>query len=196
MTFYRRHVRALTSYVYNTTYTHVYNCRWESTHDCRLCRAVVPAKRSTSLFIPLGLQQKWASRIEDLFDVSAAHNDGLPVYICDIFKRRLVLLGMAAVDLTNFREQARKFSVVASRGLLKRTKDTSGSAVSPYIMNAIPQPKRLSSLVKRLDFGESSITDGKFATFINSQATITTRQLIYMYQQLRLRLNDCTHLLT
>ena len=31
------------------------------TRECRLCRAVVPL--STSLFSPLGLQQKWVSRI-------------------------------------------------------------------------------------------------------------------------------------
>ena len=41
-------------------------------HVCRLCRAVVslPAKRSNSLFSPIGLQQKWVSRIKDLLDVS------------------------------------------------------------------------------------------------------------------------------
>ena len=105
----------------------------EITHECRLCRTVVPTKRSTSLFSPLGLQQKWASRIEHLLDVSAANNDGLPAYMCDKCKRRLVYLEKAAEDLSDFREQARKsrrFTVV-SRGQLKRTKDTCGSVVSP-----------------------------------------------------------------
>ena len=132
-----------------------------ATHECRLCRAVVPAKQSTSLFSPLGLQQKWASRIEDLLDVSAAHNDGLPGHICDKCKRRMVLLEKAAVDLVDFREQARKSRVVAPRGPLKRTKDTSGSVVSPDTAKARPQPKRLSSVGRRLEFKEGSSAEGE-----------------------------------
>ena len=40
------------------------------THDCRLRSAVVPAKRSSWLFCPLGFLQKWVFRRDDLRDRS------------------------------------------------------------------------------------------------------------------------------
>ena len=65
------------------------------------------------------------------------------------------------MDLVDFREQARKSRVVAPRGPLKRTKDTSGSVVSPDTAKARPQPKRLSSVGRRLEFKEGSSAEGE-----------------------------------
>ena len=49
------------------------------------------------------------SRIEDLLDVSAATNNGLPGYIHNKCKQHLVLVEKGVLDLKDFQEQARKF---------------------------------------------------------------------------------------
>ena len=104
----------------------------EMNHEYRLCMAVMPSKRSTKLFSPIGLMQKWASRIQGHLDLSAFTNDGLPTYICDKCKRRLLFIEKAAVDREDFGEQARKSrTTLLSRGPQKRPKDTCWSAVFP-----------------------------------------------------------------
>ncbi len=132
----------------------------QNTHLCRLC-AVEVGKRSTSLFSPPGLQQKWASRIQDLLLVGADCNDGLPGYICDKCKRRFVGLERAAEDLVHFREQARKSHkrLAHCRGALKRTKDTSRSFASPDTVQARLPSNRTTTAGKRLDFGQGLISE-------------------------------------
>ena len=82
--------------------------------ECRLCIAVMPNEQSTSLFSPIRLLQKWESRIQDLLDVSTptCTNEGLPLYIWDKGKWRLVFLEKAAMDHVNFHERARRCHAV------------------------------------------------------------------------------------
>ncbi len=132
-------------------------CEIESTRVCRLCQASEPVKHSVPLFSPAGLQQQWVSRIKDHLDVTMICNDGLPGYMCRKCKRRFVALEKAAEDLVDFREQATKCqeSLVLCRGALKRTKETSGTLVSPDIAKARPSSKRTSTSIpgRRLEFG-------------------------------------------
>ena len=135
----------------------------EMNHKCRLCMAAMPRKRSTNLFSPIGLLQKWASRIQDHFDVRASTNDGLPANICDKCKRRLAFIEKAAVDREDFREQARRCcTTLLSRGPQKHPKDTCGSAVSLDIANARPQLNRSSMLGRKLDFGQTLTAEGMY----------------------------------
>ncbi len=130
-----------------------------STNVCRLCRATIPTKHSISLFSPGGVQQRLPTRITDLLDVSVASNDGLPGHICVKCKRRLESLEKAE-DLVDFRVQAtacQQVLALLARGPLKRTKESSGTFVSPNTAKARPLSKcPVITTSRMLDFGPSS----------------------------------------
>lgn len=133
-----------------------------STHICRLCRAEVAAKHSVSLFSLAGEQQRLSGRIDELLDVRVTKDDGLPGYICRKCKSRLELLEKAAEDLVDFRDQARASQLLLRppvRGPLKRTKESSGTFVSPDTARARPTAKRQVTASRMLDLGPSSSSE-------------------------------------
>ena len=116
-----------------------------NTNVCRLCRATVLTNRSISLLSHGGVQQRLPTRITCLLDVNVVSGDGLLRYICERCKRRFEALEKAVADLEAFRKQAktcqRTLSLTAV-GPLKRTKESSGTFVSPDTAKARPPAKR------------------------------------------------------
>ena len=111
----------------------------------------MPANKSASFFSTTGIQQRWASRVEDLLGVPVSNNDGLPVYMCYKCKYRLVSLEKAAADLREFKQLAScsRSALERVRGPLKRTKSTSSATgVSPDTARERPKSKLFR---KRLD---------------------------------------------
>ncbi len=141
-----------------------------STNVCRLCRVTIPTKRSISLFSPGGVQQSLPTRITDLLDAGVASNDGLPGYTCVKCKRRLESLEKAAEDLVDFRDQAnmcQRTLATLVRVPLKRTKESSGSFVSPDIAKARPIAKRpVTTTSRMLDFGPTSSDERESVLFV------------------------------
>ena len=72
-------------------------------YSCRFFQASVFAKQAVAIFIPFAVQQKFASRIEELLHVEVLVNDGLPQRICRKCKYRLKTLERAANNLENLR---------------------------------------------------------------------------------------------
>ena len=70
-----------------------------SSRLCRLCEALVPWNRAVCLFNRTAVEQRLASRISNLLDVSVDANDGLPEQVCDKCKRRVETLERAAANL-------------------------------------------------------------------------------------------------
>ena len=125
----------------------------------RLCRALVPSKRAVSLFTTTGIQQQWSRRIESLLCVPAESSDGLPGYICEKCKVRILSLEKAALDLEEFKETARCSRSALARPL-KRPKSTSSQfGVSPDTARQRPRSK-ISR--KRLDFESKFSKHNKF----------------------------------
>ena len=119
---------------------------------CRLCRKLVESKRAVSLFTTTGIQQQWASRIQTLLSIPVSTTDGLPGYICDKCKLRVVSLEKAAVDLREFKQLASCSMSALERVQcpVKRSKCTSSdTGVSPDTAKERPRSK-LSR--KKLDF--------------------------------------------
>ena len=50
---------------------------------CRLCRALVTAKKLVNLFKPAAVKQRLAPRITELLEVALDEDDGISPYICD-----------------------------------------------------------------------------------------------------------------
>ena len=122
------------------------------TRACRPCRELVASKRAVSLFTATGLQHQWASRIQTLLSIPVSSTDGLPGYICDKCKVRVVALEKAAVDLREFKQLASCSISTLQRVKcpVKRSKCTSSdSGVSPDTARERPRSK-LSR--KKLDF--------------------------------------------
>ncbi len=111
---------------------------------CRLCRRLVPSKNAINIFSPSGIQQQWSSRISNMLDTPISQGDGLSPCVCEVCKRRLVSLEKSVVDLKDFRELVRnsRSALERLRGPLKRSKETSGSVVSPDTSRARPRSKR------------------------------------------------------
>ena len=134
-----------------------------SSRTCRLCRSLVAVNHCIALFSRGSAQQRLSTRITDLLDVSVDANDGLPQGVCEKCKRRLEHLEFAAQDLVDFRKLARDSytALVPPRGPLKRTKESSGEiGVSPDIAKSRPPLKKQTAATsKRLDFGQSALTD-------------------------------------
>ena len=132
-----------------------------STRVCRLCRALVASNRTVSLFSTIGLQQQWSLRIHNLLSVTVVSNDGLPSYICQKCKLRIVTLEKAAADLKEFKELAScsKSALERVRCPLKRPKCTSSEfGVSPDTARERPRSK-ISR--KRLDFNSKLFVNNK-----------------------------------
>lgn len=126
---------------------------------CRLCRTEMPGKNSVALFSLAGEQQRLSTRISELLDVSVAKDDGLPGHICKKCKHRLEYLEKAAEDLVDFRDQAQAYQrllLPQVRGPLKRTKESSGTFVSPDTARVRPVAKRSVTASRMLDFGPGS----------------------------------------
>ena len=105
-------------------------------------------------------QERLASRISTLLDITLNDDDGLPSLVCAKCKRRVESLETAMIDLTKFKKEVSNCAAMflASRRDLKRIKSTSSDVgVSPDTAKARPPAKKMS--LKRLDFGTSTITD-------------------------------------
>ena len=114
-----------------------------TTRVCRLCRAVVPPKRTVHLFNANAVKNKWASRISDLLGVPLADTDRISPYMCDMCKTRLVSLEKAVTDLGSFRELVKHSrEALSAIGPLKRTRVTgSDVGVSPDTAKERPSSK-------------------------------------------------------
>ena len=113
-----------------------------------------------ALFGKKASQERLASRISTLLDITLNDDDGLPSLVCAKCKRRVESLETAMIDLTKFKKEVSSCAAMflASRRDLKRIKSTSSDVgVSPDTAKARPPAKKMSH--KRLDFGTSTITD-------------------------------------
>ena len=88
-----------------------------------------------------------------LVGVTVTHDYDRPDYMCCRCMQRPVSLERAAVDLLAFRREslARYESLTPQVGPLKRTKECSGSIVSPDTARDRPVPKRSVTWGRRLD---------------------------------------------
>ena len=112
---------------------------------CMLCRCVVPPKKITNLFKPMAIKVKLVDRITSLLDVGIAEDDGLPPYVCDKCRTRVVSLEKSLNDLVSFKEMARcsRSAFLHVRAPLKRGKATSTDVgVSPDTVKERPRAKK------------------------------------------------------
>ena len=137
-----------------------------STRMCRLCQTATPANHAILLFGTKAVEERLASRINDLLDVTVDANDGLPQHICGKCKR-METLEKLAEDLRQFRILARdSYKTLSSRGSLKRTKESSGvTGVSPDTVRVRPPPKRLTQ--RQLNFAPSELSNSYPISKIN-----------------------------
>ena len=64
----------------------------------RMCQTATPANNASLLFGTKAVEERLASRIHDLLDVTVDANDGLPQHICGKYKRRVETLERSAED--------------------------------------------------------------------------------------------------
>ena len=110
-----------------------------------------------ALFGKKASQERLASRISTLLDITLNDDDGLPNLVCAKCKRRVESLETAMMDLTKFKKEVSSCAAmfIASRRDLKRIKSTSSDVgVSPDTAKVRPPAKKMSH--KRLDFGTST----------------------------------------
>ena len=134
---------------------------------CRLCQIATSANTAILLFGTKAVEERLASRINDMLDVTVDVNDGLPQHICGKCKRRVETLERSAEDIKQFKILARdSYITLSSRGSLKRTKESSGvTGVSPNTVRVRPPPKRLTQ--RQLSFAPSELSDTYSKSKIN-----------------------------
>ena len=67
------------------------------------------------MFIAVGMQVNWVSRITSLFNVIVSRDHGLSLYICIKCKLRIVSLEISFVDLETFEQLVPSFFRAYSR---------------------------------------------------------------------------------
>ena len=108
-----------------------------------MCQTATLANSAILLFCTKAVEERLASRINDLLDVTVDANDGLPLHIRGKCKRRVERLERSAEDLKRFKILPRdSYRTLLSRGSLKRTKESSGvTGVSPDTERVRPHLK-------------------------------------------------------
>ena len=130
--------------------------------QCRLCGSFVLANRVMNIFGKASLQLKLASKVTTLLelDISNAVETGLPPYVCQSCKHRLLSIDKILQDLIEFRQQAKNTLLSLESGvrLSKRPKATSCEEVSPDTSRSRP-PAKLSR--KRLTYDGKGLKTSK-----------------------------------
>ena len=120
-------------------------CAMEASQSCRLCGGVADYSHRVALFSMPNTKKDLPGRVSRMLGVSVRQNDGRPTVLC---RRCMNKFSALERDLEALKQKARatydsfpdKENVTGSR---KRTKNTSGSVVSPSTASVRPPAKRM-----------------------------------------------------